>query len=745
MLAYECRHYWRKLRPHYLTMLVRCFIVLMCVVFVNTSTFSQPNHDLSQQEISLLLDSTKQVLYKHDHQLAGELLAKIAQSPEKGWTDYDRARYNHFQADWMLLGWQLRDAEQMYYQVIESWTEMQDSIRLIEAYSGLGTTLAEQERYQEAIGYQRKALDYFNQPDSVKYFEMRSNLAVSYTQARDHGKALEEYQNLKAVFTRKGLIRQLAIVEGNIGELYREGILNFQLAKSHLLNAAALNIETNQTKFLVQNYHNLGLTLMRLNEPDSARKYIMKSVSMRKEHEPRGGLAISMHLLGKYYLYVQNADSALLAFNKTLQISEEYGIGPGIFFGHFGSGETYELMNNYAEAHRAYTRAADKAVEIGSLQFQEAAEEALYNFFKNNKRYYEALKHSENLHALRDSANKYELREHLAQAKVRYETELAESENQLLKANQEKQVMQLERQQWLLWGLCALLFGILIAILILIWTHHQRKIAFNAAIVAKKEVETQYEKIKIQEKKLNETLAVKNRIFSVLGHDLRSPLANISSMLPMATSGDLPKEEVKRIFSHLQQETDQSLNTLHNILQWSQLQCNEVALRRQYLSVKEYLSELEVAFKPSACQKNISLQFVDQSNGEVYADDNQFRSILTNLISNAIKFSPNGERVIVSAKENNNGVAITVTDRGQGFATDVLAVIQQRENPVSYEGTHGEKGTGIGLQLVRDFVVAHGGELIIDDNPTGGATVTVTFPHVEQREQQQPTRQRKSA
>lgn len=717
-------------------MLVRLFLVFLILFSCGKSAcYAQANEDLPHQELMSLLDSTHQLLKIHDHERAAELLTRFENALALNVSADLEARYHQLKADWFQQRWQFPDSEKEYLLALEMWTALRDTNRLMETYSGLGTTLAEQKRYQEAIGYQNRALDHFRLNDSVKYYEMRSNLAVSYNQAQDFERALEEYQEVKHFFSRKGLHAQLAIVLGNIGELYREGFKNLELATDHFRQAAALNRKTGQKNFLVQNYHNLGLAFLHQDKIDSARKYIFESVSMRKAMETRGGTAIAMHLLGKYYLHVNQPDSALKAFGETLALSEEFGIGPGIFYGSTGVGEANEVLGNYEAAHAAFQRAAETAKAIGSLQFQETAEEVLYKFYKKNNRHYDALRHFEQLQAFRDSIYEYQNSENLARAKVRYETEIAESENQLLKATQEKQELQIARQRWAVFGMAIVLLLVVVATIFLVWSNRQRKLAFRAAVKVRNEVEAQYAKIKIQEQKLNETISIKNRIFSVLGHDLRGPLANISSVLPLLSSGDLSKDEAEFTIRQLQQETDQSLNTLNNILQWSQLQYDELSLRRKYLSVSEYLSEMKETFQVSARHKKVALEFEDLSDGEVYADENQFRSVITNLISNAIKFSPSGEKVTVTVEDKQNGVEIKVADCGLGFAPEVLTALQQKKSSVSHTGTLGEKGTGIGLQLVRDFMVAHDGEFQISTNPNGGAVVTVFFPHATQTEQ----------
>ncbi len=717
-----------KLAATTITMITRIFVTFcFALSFFNGATAQEPQ-PLTYEEIKNVLDSANLYVDNLQHERGADWieLAEIYitdDSPKE-----IRATHYLIKAKWLLNTWQLRDAETEFLKSIALWYSLDDSLNMAFGYSGLGTTVCEQNRYQEAIRYQLRAIDYYGARDSSQHYGLVSNLAVSYDHAQDYTKSLKHYLKVREYFSRNNLPAKQAVVESNIGEVFRSGLDDIPRAIEHYHKAIQLNKQTNQPNFLVQNYHNIGLAYLETEQFDSAYYYIKESVKMRNEQESKGGLAISMHALGKYFLDTRQPDSALTAFGKTLQISEELGIAPGVFYGSLGMGEVYESEGYYAQAQEAFKKASSTADEIGSLELQEKARMLLYNLSKTQNRPTEALKYHEQLVTIRDSVRSMQNREELTEIKIKYETELARAENAALKSSQETQQMQLERQQWLVFGLSGMLLLVIVGSLVLIQAHRQRKVAYLKAIDARKELEVQYAKMIEQEAKLNETIALKNRIFSVLGHDLRSPLANISSMLPLISEKDVTHDELTIILAHLQRDTDLSLNTLHNILQWSQIQSNEIDIHRDQLLVKEAFNDLRQVFESSARLKKVNLDFIDYSDGKIWVDENQFRSIATNLVSNAIKFSPTGETVVIKVEDNLAFTEFSVSDKGRGFHPDILSQISQRKSRHSAEGTLGEKGTGIGLQLVRDFVDAHDGAFRISRNEYGGAIVTVSFP-----------------
>lgn len=712
-----------------MTMSLRIFFTFCVVSSIGfTGVSAQDTPDQQYQYFSDLLDSAKLYVNDLNHEEGAKWLETCTDHYSEGMPRVVRGKYHLIRAEWLLNTWQLRDAETEFGKAIALWSSVGDSVQLAYGYSGLGTTLSAQKRYQDAIRYQIRAIDFFGVRDSSEHYSLVSNLAVSYNNAQDFGRALQHHIEVKEFFAQNGIKGKQAVVEGNIGELYRGGLKNFPRAVEHFHKAIWLNREVDQPNYLVQNYHNLGMAYLDMHSYDSAYYYIRESVDLRKKLNSRGGLAISIHGLGSYFLQTNQPDSALWAFGETIRISEENGIAPGIFYGSCGVGEVQESLGNFDKAHAAFKKAVKMADEIGSLELQEKARALLYNLYKTHNHSADALSQYEKLITIRDSVRNFQNRENLIEVKTRYETNLSEAENVALKASQQAQKMEIERQQWLVLGLSVVLLLVILATVILIWANRQRKLAYRKAVATSKELARQYETVKEQELKLTEANALKDRIFSVLGHDLRSPLANISYMLPLISAEEFRAEELTTILDHLKRDTDLSINTLHNILQWSQLQSTEVSVHHKSLEVSAVFKELRQVFESTARLKNVDLEFSGDPTTTLWVDENQFRSIATNLISNAIKFTPSGEKVEVKVSEVTKGIAFSVTDRGRGFNAEVLEKLNQRNTPLSVEGTQGEKGTGIGLQIVKDFVAAHNGEFTISSNEYGGALVTVVFP-----------------
>ena len=262
----------------------------------------------------------------------------------------------------------------------------------------------------------------------------------------------------------------------------------------------------------------------------------------------------------------------------------------------------------------------------------------------------------------------------------------------------------------------------------LVKTLGQRNRAFAREKDSNDVLAEQFHKLKESEKELAESNDLKNKILSVLGHDLRTPLAGISSLLSTISAVEVSREELQDLVGHLKKEVDTSLTTLHEILAWARLQMNEMTKQIQNLDATELLNEVVNIYEPNIRAKMLNLKLETSPEDGLWADRNQMRSICGNLLSNAIKFTPSEGTLKISVTNNSEFTEITFCDSGLGIPENVLENLNKRGGLISNQGTSGESGTGIGLRIVSDFVEAHDGVLNFQNNPDVGTTVSVRIP-----------------
>jgi signal transduction histidine kinase len=224
---------------------------------------------------------------------------------------------------------------------------------------------------------------------------------------------------------------------------------------------------------------------------------------------------------------------------------------------------------------------------------------------------------------------------------------------------------------------------------------------------------------------LQESNTVKDKLFSVLGHDLRSPFISVLNLLQIIDE-DLEPEQRKQIRQSLEVTTTASLETLDSLLRWGQMQIKGIPLNQIALKIKSPVERTVIFLSGVADSKGIKMINTVDADTTVTADADHFEFIIRNLLSNAIKFSKPGGQVLINAATSNNQVAITVSDSGIGMEPEKLKNIFKLGTQ-STRGTGNESGTGLGLLLCKEFVEINGGTIAAESKPGEGSAFTITL------------------
>jgi signal transduction histidine kinase len=236
-------------------------------------------------------------------------------------------------------------------------------------------------------------------------------------------------------------------------------------------------------------------------------------------------------------------------------------------------------------------------------------------------------------------------------------------------------------------------------------------------------------------KKLN---AEKNKFFSIIAHDLRGPFGGLIGIADLLCDqiNQIPDEQTRELIGMLHQSSVQVFDLLNNLLEWSRLQMNAVTFNPQVRLLKPMIDETVAILSENARNKNISINVAIESDLMVSADDNVLKTIVRNLVSNALKFTPKNGSVSVSAFVTDNGmVEIAVKDTGIGMSKDLQKKLFSLDQKVSRPGTEDEASNGLGLILCKDLVEKHGGKIRVEShekNPgaglAGGTIFYFTIP-----------------
>ncbi len=243
-------------------------------------------------------------------------------------------------------------------------------------------------------------------------------------------------------------------------------------------------------------------------------------------------------------------------------------------------------------------------------------------------------------------------------------------------------------------------------------------------------LEVTVDQLKDSENKLSQLNQVKDKLFSVVSHDLRNPLATMQSFLKLITEHEekMSDDERKKLFAEAQQSLDNLNELLYNLLQWSKSQMNLLQFRPDKIQIKTIVDGAVRLVQLHAHMKQIAIKTSLEENLSAYADKDMIEFIIRNLLSNAIKFSQRNGEVEVKAFSIDNYITVEIIDNGVGLNEAKIKKLLEKHTTITRRGTEKEKGTGLGLLISKEFIEKNGGHLQIKSELGKGSVFSFTIP-----------------
>jgi signal transduction histidine kinase len=242
------------------------------------------------------------------------------------------------------------------------------------------------------------------------------------------------------------------------------------------------------------------------------------------------------------------------------------------------------------------------------------------------------------------------------------------------------------------------------------------------------EVELQKQSIEEQKEVLRQANATKDQLFSIIGHDLRGPLNSIQGLTELIRHyrSEKKSEKVDELMRHMNDSVKRLSHLLDNLLSWALNQSGNFKSKIEEINLSFLLQEVEGIFKETAIAKNINIKLIVEEKLILRADQNSLATILRNLVGNAIKFTNAQGEIVINAQTKEESISIEISDNGVGIPENKLEDIFELDN--SSYGTSNEKGTGLGLVLVKEFMDKNNGQLAVKSNLDEGTKFILTFP-----------------
>ncbi|MDY0086146.1 MAG: tetratricopeptide repeat-containing sensor histidine kinase [Bacteroidales bacterium] len=583
-------------------------------------------------------------------------------------------------------------------------------------------------RYQQfdtAASYLDKVKKLAEQLDKPKFYAAYYNNRG--IQAGNMGRLNESYDYyIKALhyFAELDDKRNRAILNNNIGRVSQE-LGDHESAISYFEEAMAINRIYGDIYDLGMNYGNIGISYKKLEKYDKALEAFNAAYLIAKENDFR--MEMARALLNSAEIHMVKADTSQAEENYlvSLEICQANDIKNGTIFNNLGLASLYYYQKSYAKAWKHLDAAERVAREIQENTRLVEVYDLKVDLLKQESDFEAALVYREKYIALKDSLSELANKQHLLDVKTKYEAEKKSLENlQLRTENKSKNIVIFWRT------LFSLVLIVLLAILVVfIYNIRQSRKKLEKANQSLKELNNTITK---QNNTLQESNQAKDKLLSVIGHDLRSPFNSILGLLQLMTTDfeAFDKQEQKEILQTLYKQAGDTYQTVENLLQWALSQRGSIKCKVVPTNLSAVIYQEINFYKQKAEAKQIRILFKIDDEAYAMADKELMLIVFRNLINNAIKFSEAGQEIIIKNYQANNWQIVEIEDHGKGMTPDQLAALHADQNLESTKGTHNEGGTGLGLQLVKEFMQMQNGKFELESVAGQGSTAKLCLPLV---------------
>ena len=544
------------------------------------------------------------------------------------------------------------------------------------------------------------------------------SLGVSYQDKGNLTKAVESFTKAASYFELDNKRVELAAVYTFISNTYTSQ-QNHANAKLYLHKAIQIFKEEGDSLKLASSLHNLGYEFYRVEKYDSALILFTNSSRVYQRLEYDRGFAYCIGNSGLVYSKLDKLDLAKRKLEEAINILADLGDERAVA----------EFINEYAyilqregkilDAIQSSHKSLGLATANNITEIKRDATYRLAQIYQQKKQYDSAFYYQQLYHTYNDSIRNLETIQKTADLRTEFEVSQKQAEVDMLEKNR-------QLQRIIIGGL---IFILILAggLSIMIYLSLKRNRKLTRAL------ENQKAKLEVQSKELQELNHIKDRFFSIISHDLRSPIASLSGISYLIKEGQ--KSDDKAILKEATDYIDQSVVTLtgllENLLNWALSQQGKFPFREEQIDLKELIEEVVRIFASVALSKNQTIEKDLTPDLIISADKNTMMTVIRNLLSNATKFTEKEGHIRITSQKNNGNAEIIVSDEGIGIPEEKLGDIFKLKEDKSSRGTDNEKGLGLGLNLVHEFVTTNKGTIRVESKVGEGTSFYLHFPLIK--------------
>jgi len=525
----------------------------------------------------------------------------------------------------------------------------------------------------------------------------------------------------------------IALITNNLGYRFND-LENYEQAEFYLNRSLQVSQEHEIYSNLVRVHLNLGnlyLNLQRFDEAENAYKTVLE---FHQESSNEHGQIQVFYNLGRLHLAKSDYSTAQAYYEDALQRSRDINLLMGIYYNVNGLGELEKARGGYYQAIEWYKEALELSENFDNQSHKLSAYLNIYEVYKEAGNSSQALLWLERHNELNEEIRSSEKDRITAEYETKFNLRQAEQEKQIIRAQQEQQQAELEQQRLIIISALAGITFLLIAGVILIRSNQKRKVANLELTETNASLKQLNKTVQKQKEELEQLNNIKTKLFAIIAHDLRGPLSSLQSLLYLLREHNLSEEEKNKLIANLEKNMLENSSMMDNLLGWAKSQMKGISVNKRAFDLRFCVESVLDQFKLQAENKNITLNIEVPENTYIFADYDLMKLVLRNLIANAIKFSFNNSEIQIFAdKIDESTYQVSIRDNGTGIPKADRAKIFSDEHFTS-QGTNREKGSGLGLNLCKEYVEKHDGEIWFETEEGSGTTFHFTITAEQKQE-----------
>lgn len=615
-------------------------------------------------------------------------------------------------------------AKDIYQKVKELAFQYQDTGFIVTAFNNLGLVANRSNSADSAEYFFKKAIEYANLASLYKERAITENeLGVLYMSQNKNTLAIELLLSSSEILSKSGDPFRLTQQNVSLGWMYFS-IGDFEKSVKHYLQALEFNKKNEVVDFSSVIYNNLGRAYQELKEDlDSARYYYQKALNFALQSRDPSSVISPTINLGNIYYDQNNYHEALRYYRIALSnesIKERFRPYSASLI---NTGMMHYELGNYDSAEVYLNKGLDIAEKNSLLEFQQNAYFNLYKLDSARNRLLSAISYYKKQEAIGDSLKIEKLNERIHQLEYEQDLLQKEKENELLSAENEMSRRTIQNQ-WAIVALITVLLGMAVLGIILMQRSRSRQKELMALLEERNRV------IEQTNRELEEANQTKDKFFAIIAHDLRNPFDALIGLLNELNENyeDFSDDFKKDIISNLHRSSQNTYKLLLNLLEWSRVQRGQIVSQPESIVIGDIIQEVTENLKSRLESKSQELRISPPDGLQVHADPRFVRAILTNLLNNAVKFTPPGGKIEINTGRDNGKLLLCVQDTGIGIPQNEIPRLFDLDSTFQRYGTEHEAGTGLGLVMCREYMQLMNEKIWVESKEGRGSSFCFTLP-----------------